>query len=562
VFVKYCIILLLVSICCYNALEIFWAISENEGTCHEGEVHCTFMLYLSRMSKEVDNAEVVVRVFSFVVQFGVLLYIRDLITKTRNYYDERTCSLSDYSILVTNIPARTGMRDKLTKFLTTALSKPYYPHQITFLPEYKDFYQMEDHISDLVQEMKQYVNAEPSKTNSQRLEELALQLDNKDRELQQYCERELNLEEKDECIAEKLIFSCGTEDDKDAILEGFEDLSEEQVRQAFGLAEGEPCEVGMKEAPEPKEINWEHINYPEHKRVGRMIAGWALATLFLGSITTVFFFLLSEKSILIEESFSEEGHGSYSAAVTMVYMALVGVIFFNKFVMGSILHRITDFERHPTTAQEEFHFALKYAVGMFFTTALMTLAVEDLRFHNFYQHPYGVIEEETVMFFMNALFVPFIWLINPWQIGVLIKRKLNYGRKDLTQKEANKIMENMQYNMGKRYAEIIEIMWFTFLYVSLIPIGACLSAAGLCLYYWVDKYNLLRRSSVNSNIAGELSLFSMKLLDFTLLCKPLGEILFDSQIRGSYCVSSLIMAALALGYLISPVDSVLGMLHP
>jgi hypothetical protein len=44
------------------------------------------------------------------------------------------------------------------------------------------------------------------------------------------------------------------------------------------------------------------------------------------------------------------------------------------------------------------------------------------------------------MFFMNALFVPFIWLINPWQIAVLIKRKLNYGRRDLTQKEANKIM--------------------------------------------------------------------------------------------------------------------------
>jgi hypothetical protein len=246
----------------------------------------------------------------------------------------------------------------------------------------------------------------------------------------------------------------------------------------------------------------------------------------------------------------------------MVYLALIGVIFFNKFVMGAILHRICDFERHPTTAQEEFHFALKYSVGMFFTTALMTLAVEDLRFHNFYEHPYGVIEEEFVMFFMNALFVPFIWLINPWQLGVLIKRKFNYGRKDLTQKEANKIMENMQYNMGKRYAEIIEIMWFTYLYTSLIPVGACLSVIGMCLYYWVDKYNLLRRSSVNSNIAGELSLFSMKLLDFTLFCKPIGEILFDSQIRSSYCISSVVMAILALGYLAMPMDTVLEFFHP
>jgi hypothetical protein len=63
-------------------------------------------------------------------------------------------------------------------------------------------------------------------------------------------------------------------------------------------------------------------------------------------------------------------------------------------------------------------------------------------------------------------------------------------------------MENVQYNMGKRYAEIIEVMWFTYLYDSLIPFGACLSLFGLSLYYWVDKYNLLRRSSVNSNVAG------------------------------------------------------------
>ena len=77
----------------------------------------------------------------------------------------------------------------------------------------------------------------------------------------------------------------------------------------------------------------------------------------------------------------------------MVYLGLISVIFFNKFVMGAVLHKITAFERHPTTARLEFHFALKYSVGMFFTTALMTLAVEDLRFHNFYKHPYGVIEE-------------------------------------------------------------------------------------------------------------------------------------------------------------------------
>lgn len=163
---------------------------------------------------------------------------------------------------------------------------------------------------------------------------------------------------------------------------------------------------------------------------------------------------------------------------------------------------------------------------------------------------------------MNAFFVPLIWLINPWQIHVLIKRKMNYGRKDLTQKQANKIMENLQYNMGKRYAQILQIMWFTYLYSSLIPLGGFFSTIGLCLYYWVDKYNLLRRSSVNSNIAGELSLYAMKLLDFTLICKPVGEILFDCQIRDSYSMASIIMLAVGVLYLILPIDSILECIHP
>ena len=63
----------------------------------------------------------------------------------------------------------------------------------------------------------------------------------------------------------------------------------------------------------------------------------------------------------------------------------------------------------------------------------MTLVVEASQFSNYYQYPYGVIEEETIMFFMNAVFVPFFWLINPFQIVKKIKRWLNYGKKSFTQ---------------------------------------------------------------------------------------------------------------------------------
>lgn len=62
-------------------------------------------------------------------------------------------------------------------------------------------------------------------------------------------------------------------------------------------------------------------------------------------------------------------------AKSIVYLALSGVVLFNKFVMGNVIQKIVSMERHAYTDKENHSFALKYALGMFFTTALMTLAV-------------------------------------------------------------------------------------------------------------------------------------------------------------------------------------------
>ena len=132
----------------------------------------------------------------------------------------------------------------------------------------------------------------------------------------------------------------------------------------------------------------------------------------------------------------------------------------------------------------------------------MTLAVEDFSLNNYYAHPYGVIEEETLMFFLNSFFVPFYWLVNPLYLVKLFKRSRNYGKASLTQEEANHLMEGQDYLIGKRYAELLEMMWFTYLYASLIPLGSMLISVGIFLYYWVDRYNLLRRSVISSHISG------------------------------------------------------------
>lgn len=195
---------------------------------------------------------------------------------------------------------------------------------------------------------------------------------------------------------------------------------------------------------------------------------------------------------------------------------------------------------HKTGENYQFSFMLKYSVGMFFTTAVMTLIVEGFLRPNVFSEKYGIVEEETIMFFFTAFLVPLIWIINPWYLWKLIQRKRYQNTPFITQEEANALMEDPEYIMGKRYGEIMESMWFTYLYMNVIPLGSILNCLGLGLFYWIDKYNLLRKSSTIEKVSANLCMRALFLLEFILILKPGGEIIFDYLIRATWHVVPLV----------------------
>lgn len=161
------------------------------------------------------------------------------------------------------------------------------------------------------------------------------------------------------------------------------------------------------------------------------------------------------------------------------------------------------------------------------------------------------------MFFFNAIIVPLFWLVNPFQIVKKIKQCWHYGRTDLTQKEANELMEDYPYDIGKRYAQILETLWFTYLYSTLAPIGSFISLMGLIFYYWVDKLNLLRRASLSVFVQGDLVNFSLQLLDLTIVFWSAGILLFDYQLRATVTISGILMLLFSLTYFILPTNKIL-----
>lgn len=105
-------------------------------------------------------------------------------------------------------------------------------------------------------------------------------------------------------------------------------------------------------------------------------------------------------------------------------------------------------------------------------------------------------------------------------------------------------------------------MWFTFLYVSIIPLGAVFSMIGVILYFFVDKFVLLRRSSVKHSVSSHLANYMMFLLDLTLIFKPLGELFFDFNLRKETRISTYVMLGAGILYMLLPLNRILNALFP
>ena len=62
------------------------------------------MVYLSIFVGEEEFSNYFLRILGFLFHMVALIGIRNMLVKEEQYYDERTCSLSDYSLIVSNLP--------------------------------------------------------------------------------------------------------------------------------------------------------------------------------------------------------------------------------------------------------------------------------------------------------------------------------------------------------------------------------------------------------------------------------------------------------------------------
>jgi hypothetical protein len=79
----------------------------------------------------------------------------------------------------------------------------------------------------------------------------------------------------------------------------------------------------------------------------------------------------------------------------------------------------------------------------------------------------------------------------------------------------------------------MKTMWFTFLYGNAIPVGIILSMIGLVCYYWVDKYNVMRRRAIKENLSSKVSIQMIELLEMSIIFQGFGNMTMTYSLLGT-----------------------------
>lgn len=78
----------------------------------------------------------------------------------------------------------------------------------------------------------------------------------------------------------------------------------------------------------------------------------------------------------------------------------------------------------------------------------------------------------------------------------------------------------------------MKTMWFTFFYGDIIPVGILFSIMGLTLYYFVDKYNVLRRRTIKESLSKHLSIEMIEMLELIIVFTGIGNTVVSSILFG------------------------------
>ena len=170
---------------------------------------------------------------------------------------------------------------------------------------------------------------------------------------------------------------------------------------------------------------------------------------------------------------------------------------------------LTSFESHVNETSYASSVYVKVTLFRWVNTAIITAIITPFMYTA--QDGQHLIEGIRILFTAELVQRPLVQLTD-WQ-GNLQRHLFAPRSKD--QRRMNLLFSSKEYSIGERYTDVTKLLFLTCFYATIYPAAWYFAAATLSVYYWVDKFCVLRTWKQGPKISGKISIYSVY---YFLLC--------------------------------------------
>lgn len=308
----------------------------------------------------------------------------------------------------------------------------------------------------------------------------------------------------------------------------------------------------IEKAEKPREIKYENLGRTfKQKTLTKLYTMFITLCIIIGTFLAVFFL----KNV--ESNEAKKGNTAITVLITVV-IKIIG--FFCSFITP----KLVDLEKPETITQRNIGVIWRSCISIFLNSAaVITVAT-------WYFKTDSELEEELfsdkgltnnlyflMIFGILEPFVSFIdasYILKLWNRRKLVKQ---LDKSTMMQYECNILYEDAAFDFANRSGKYCNITFLVFFNLNVLPVAAVFGMTWTFIYYWVDKYFLVRRARIPDLCTGDLILSLLRIVDVAFLLAGFSYMVFDQILFESVSKWSWILTIIAGGILLLNVQYIM-----
>lgn len=278
-------------------------------------------------------------------------------------------------------------------------------------------------------------------------------------------------------------------------------------------------EMRVEQATEPTDVFWQNLKYSDSQLWKRRVVSRLITMLAIAVSCAVLLGLYYYQNQLKNGnvSLASEQYNLYLIKCASAIIAFF-ITVINK-IMASVMNILSTYEKRPTRTEADTSKLVKLSWLLFINSALISMAISIFFTSSYFQQG-GLVMSMSYLFITNmALTIAFQVVPVNYLYYLFRDRSFRKGTVSLSmnQEMANTHLQKMDFNISFYYASMTKDVFFTCFYASIIPGGIIVTLVGMCILYFLYKYNLLRRCSYRYELGADLAFAVLNLFEWGLV---------------------------------------------